>query len=687
MTKKDFLFEIGCEELPPKLLAQYAAQLLSLIAEGIIKAGLIFGTDYKWFATPRRLAVLIKELDTQQPTQSIERRGPAVNLAYDQQGQPSKAALGFAVSCGVEFSALSTIKTDKGEWLCYQAEKTGEATINLLPAIVAEAIKKLPIAKTMRWADSDIEFIRPVHWIVMLFGDVVVPATILGVPSGPLTYGHRFLAPHAILLNSPAEYEEKLEKAYVIADFETRKELIKNDINQAANNLAGTAVINEDLLSEVTAIVEWPVALVANFDERFLQVPQEALMSAMQQHQKSFPVVDQTQKMLPQFIFISNLASREPQAVITGNEKVMRARLSDAMFFYETDLQTPLAQHLDSLKTVVFQAGLGSLFDRSERIATLAQYIAEQIGADPKAAHRAGVLSKCDLMTTMVGEFPELQGTMGSYYALDSGEHPAVASAIKDQYSIVEDNDRAMESKISKSVMLADKLDTLIGIFGINQKPSGTKDPFGLRRAAIGVSKILRMTPGLDLNALLKKARQAYDSLPNENVIAEVTEYIFERLKFWYIPSKYPVEYFNAVAELNLTDLDDFNKRITTLFVFTDENPQSTDLIAANKRVVNILNKTDFIDKPTVDLNLFVDAAEAQLFDAIQVIESKIALQLSDKRYSEVLKQLIELAVPIEQFFADVMVNVEDTSIKENRIALLWRTRKLLNSVADLSRL
>jgi glycyl-tRNA synthetase beta chain len=290
-------------------------------------------------------------------------------------------------------------------------------------------------------------------------------------------------------------------------------------------------------------------------------------------------------------------------------------------------------------------------------------------------------------MTTMVGEFPELQGTMGSYYALDSGEHPAVASAIKDQYSIVEDNDRAMESKISKSVMLADKLDTLIGIFGINQKPSGTKDPFGLRRAAIGVSKILRMTPGLDLNALLKKARQAYDSLPNENVIAEVTEYIFERLKFWYIPSKYPVEYFNAVAELNLTDLDDFNKRLTTLFVFTDENPQSTDLIAANKRVVNILNKTDFIDKPTVDLNLFVDAAEAQLFDAIQVIESKIALQLSDKRYSEVLKQLIELAVPIEQFFADVMVNVEDTSIKENRIALLWRTRKLLNSVADLSRL
>jgi glycyl-tRNA synthetase beta chain len=689
MKTKDFLLEIGCEELPPKLLKNYAEVLTANIINGLSAAGVGFSTTQapKFLAAPRRLAVLILELSLEIPTKAVERVGPAVNAAYDKDGKATPALLGFAKSCNVDVKQLEKITVNSVEKFCYKTLLPAKSVSEVLPEIVNKAIKDLPIAKPMRWGNGSAEFIRPVHWVLMLLGSDVVVAEVLAHKTDRLTYGHRFLAPKAQKIASVADYEKVLTAAHVLVDFSARRKQIKHDVEQAAEKINGVAVIDEALLDEVTAILEWPAVLTANFDKKFLAVPQEALMSAMQQHQKSFPVVDSHGKILPHFIFVSNIESKQPQAVITGNEKVMRARLSDAMFFYETDLKIPLASHLENLKNVVFQAGLGDLYLRSIRIGNLAAFIAEQVEVEPVAAFRAGELSKCDLLTAMVGEFPELQGTMGYYYALKSGEDKAVALAIKEQYQPAFANDALPSSDVGACVALAEKIDTLVGVFGINQKPTGTKDPFGLRRAAIGVVRILvAQKMPLDLLELLKKSEQQYSNLANQNTITEVNEYIFDRLKAWYGEQGFPVNLFNAIAALNITHLVDFDTRLNALNKFLT-NPACASLSAANKRVVNILNKENLAKSNAVDQSLLIEPAEKNLHTDIINKQAEIKPLLAKQDYAAVLNSLAGLQQSVDQFFDKVMVNADDPKVKNNRVALLWNLRALLNSAADLSRL
>lgn len=686
----DFLVEIHTEELPPKALLKLAEAFSQQMQERLQKADLNF-TEIKYFATPRRLAVFVKDLAATQPDQVIERKGPALSAAFDAQGNPSPACVGFARSCGVTPAELTKSITPQGEWVSYSKTVPGKSIAELLPIMVEQVIGVLPIPKRMRWGDKDTQFSRPIHSIILLYGDKVIEGKILGYATGRITRGHRFHAPDWITISSATEYEAVLlDQGLVMADFASRRnEIQKSAQESAASSLHASALIDAALLDEVTGLVEWPVALIGHFDQAFLSLPSEVLISSMQDHQRYFPVIDSHNKLLPYFIAISNIRSNDPQREIHGNERVLRARLADAAFFYTMDKQESLTSRIERLKGIVFQAKLGTLYDKAQRISQLAQWIAEKMHANKEEAARAGLLAKTDLTTNMVGEFPELQGVMGYYYAQHDGEPEHIAIAMKEHYMPRFAGDDLPNSPIGQALALADKLDTLVGTFGINHIPTGDKDPYGLRRAAVGVIRILiEKKIDLDLKELLIIAEKNYTDkvkLDNRETIPNVLSYIQERLRAWYQDQGMSADVFAAVAILDITNPLDIHKRIHAVQAFK-KLAASEALSIANKRVSNILAKyVDKIDAKTINPDIFETAVEQELAHQLE-LKSKMATQLSGRgNYDEVLLQLAELRQPVDDFFDQVMVMTEDKSKRENRILLLRQLRALFLQVADIA--
>jgi glycyl-tRNA synthetase beta chain len=684
----DLLIEIGTEELPPKSLLRLSSAFSDGIRHRLEQATLQF-SELQAFATPRRLAVLVRALQTRQADKDIERRGPALQAAFDEQGNPSKAALGFARSCGVEVTTLEKLETDKGSWLVYRARAAGEATTGLIPGIVNDTLNALPISKRMRWADLEAQFVRPVHWVVMLFGDQIIEDTILSVPSGRETRGHRFLFNQSIYLPAPAEYEVLLEsEGKVIADFTRRRDTIRGQVEQAAHQLNGIAVVDEDLLDEVTSMVEWPVTVIGNFEKRFLQVPQEALISTMSANQKYFHVVDKHGKLLPHFITISNIESRDPDKVRAGNERVIRPRFADAEFFWNQDRKQALSSHLDDLKNVVFQKQLGSLYDKSQRVAKIAQTIAVQIGGDKLQTLRAAELCKCDLMTAMVGEFPELQGIMGRYYAHHDGEPDEVATAIDEHYMPRYAGDQLPQTRTGQAVAIADRLDTLLGIIAIGQLPTGDKDPYALRRAALGVLRcMIENDLALDLHELLTSAAKHFTKeVKAARAIDATIDFILERLRVYYTSQDIKLDVFESVFSQRPTQPNDFNARLLAVNAFR-QLAEAESLAAANKRISNILKKTEEKIPEQVDDKLLQDAAEKALATQLSALSKQLEPLIKTRNYTEILHQLAALRANVDKFFDDVMVMVDDKALRRNRLALLTCLRNLFLQVADISQL
>jgi glycyl-tRNA synthetase beta chain len=689
-SKRDFLVEIGTEELPPKTLATMARAFGSSITAGLDTAGLKHG-ETQWFATPRRLAVRVARLSDRQPDQTIRRQGPAVSAAFDAAGQPTKAALGFAASCGVPLEQLSQVEGPKGKVLQYEGVKPGEGTVKLLPAIVQRALDELPIARRMRWGAGTAEFVRPVHWVVLLFGAAVVEAELLGVRSGNRSRGHRFHAPGEIAIGSPSRYETLLEtKGRVLVDFATRRERIRAGVTAAAASVGGVAVIEEALLDEVTALVEWPVPLVGQFDARFLDLPAEVPIATMQDHQRYFPVRSSNGALLNHFIAVANIESKEPDKVREGNERVIRPRLSDAAFFWEVDRKQPLASRLDQLRAVTFQQKLGSVFDKVQRVRALALHIAPMIGGDLDSTARAAELAKCDLLSSMVGEFPELQGLMGRYYAAADGEAAAVAIAIEEQYLPRFAGDRLPESAVGRAVAIADKLDTIAGIFCIGQKPTGTRDPFGLRRAALGILRMcLEQKLDLDLHGLIRFAVQQ-QPVSSPTAADEVIDYVTDRLRGMYLEESadrsVTPEMFDAVVAARPGSPLDFDARLHALELFA-RLPDAEALAAANKRIANILRKSQVSAAATVDPVLATEAEEQALIAAVVDAERDVEPRLRERDYASALTRMAQLRAPVDAFFDKVLVMAEDARVRDNRLALLQRLHALFSTVADLSRL
>ncbi len=688
MSKQDLLIEIGTEELPPTALKKLSDAFTSGIVTGLEKAELEYG-EVKSYATPRRLAVLVHNLDTSQVDKAVEKRGPSVKAAFDGDGNPTKATEGFARSCGVTPSELESMETDKGAWLVYRSMQKGQATAELIPAIVQESLHRLPIPKRMRWGDLDAEFVRPVHWVVMLFGDDVIDGDILSVKSGRDTYGHRFHHPDPIYLGEPAAYAPILETTgHVIADFADRREAIRAQVMEAAEKTGGKAVIDEELLDEVTGLVEWPLAVVGSFEERFLEVPAECLISAMKGHQKYFHMVDAAGKLMPNFITVSNIDSRKPEFVKEGNERVIRPRLTDADFFWNQDKKQKLESRLESLKSVTFQKKLGSLYDKTQRVVTIAEQVAEAIGGDKSRAGRAAQLAKCDLMTDMVFEFTELQGIMGRYYATHDGEDAEVAAALDEQYMPRFAGDELPAGKAGQALAIAEKLDTLIGIFGIGQLPSGDKDPFALRRAALGALRIIiEQRLDLDLKAALQQAAAANKGLfENPDVATQVFEFMMGRLKAYYHDAGVAPDTFEAVLAQQPTQPLDFDARLRAVTAFR-LLPEAESLAAANKRIGNILKKAEENIPNSVDAKLFSDEAEKALAAKVEEMTNMVAPLFAARDYEAALKELAALRPEVDTFFDDVMVMADDAAVRANRLALLAKLSGLFLEVADLGQL
>ena len=681
----DLLVEIGTEELPPKALPTLSAAFTDGISQGLQAAGLT-PAEVIAYAAPRRLAVWVKEVAAQQADQTIEKRGPAIKGAFDAEGKPTKAAEAFAASCGVNVADLGTLETDKGAWLVFRQTQAGQATPELLPAIVEKALASLPIPKRMRWGAGTAEFVRPVHWIVMLADNAVIDAEILGIKTGRESRGHRFHAPDAITLNSPADYAIQLGSASVVAKFEARRDMIKHKVEQLAKRLGGQAVMPEGLLDEVTALVEWPVPVAGKFEERFLDVPQEALISTMQDNQKYFALVDANGKLMSHFITVANIESRDEIQVAQGNERVIRPRFSDAEFFWTQDKKQPLASRAEQLKSMVFQQKLGTLYDKSQRVAQLAASIAQALNADQALATRAAELGKCDLVTNMVFEFTELQGIMGRYYALHDGEPAEVAQALDEQYMPRFAGDALPSTTTGTILALAERLDTLTGIFGIGQKPTGAKDPFGLRRAALGVLRLLieKQLP-LDLAVLLDKAADGLSvQLGSKPATNETLDYVLERLKGYYQEQGINGALVDAVAALKVSQPLDFDRRVKAVAAFRQLSAAES-LAAANKRISNILKKVDGELPAQVDASLLQLPAEQALAAAVQAQQAKVEPLFAQGDYEAALLSLAELREPVDKFFDDVMVMADDLALRNNRLALLNSLRSLFLRVADLS--
>ncbi len=684
--KQDFLVEIGTEELPPKSLKTLMSAF-TLGIEAELNKSQLHHVAIKGYATPRRLAVLVSGLDSQQADTQTERLGPAVAAAFDSNGAPTPPALGFAKGCGVSVEDLDQAETDKGPRLAFRRVEKGLATEALLPDIVNRALKDLPIARRMRWGASRIEFVRPVHWLVMLFGKNIVPGAIMGLESGRTTRGHRFHSNSEISIAAPSDYANTLRQAFVIADFVERRSLIEEGVNALARGAGGNAVIDLDLLDEVTALNEWPVPLMGRFDEHFLEVPAEALISSMKEHQKYFHVVDADGQLLPQFITVANIDSRDAKKVIAGNEKVIRPRLSDAAFFYKTDKNTTLEQRCETLKNVVFQAKLGTLFDKSQRVAALAEYLAPTIGADPQLAKRAAALSKADLVTEMVQEFSDLQGTMGRYYAQHDGEDEAVVAALYEQYLPRFAGDTIASSSVGATLAIADRLDTLAGIFGIKQPPTGSKDPFALRRASLAVLRTLvEQGVDLDLKLALDKALSLHSnlSLSLEETSEQVLTYMLERFRSWYEEDNIRPEVFFAVMAKSPTRPLDIHRRVQAVNDFS-QLPEARNLASANKRVSNILSKQDAEIPAKVDSTLLHESAERALAEQLAALTDTVQPLIASKDYHQILQQLAQLQQPVDAFFDQVMVMADDLALRQNRLAILSQLRELFLEVADVS--
>ncbi len=685
---KDLLIEIGTEELPPKALQTLSDAFTTGVVDGLKEASLQAGEVIS-YAAPRRLAILLKDIPLKQQDQSVERKGPAKQAAFDADGNPTKALQGFARSCGVAPQDLDEIETPKGTWLVFKQDVAGKATSDLVPDIVSKSLAKLPIPKRMRWGSSDIEFVRPVHWVVMMLGSETINAEILGVPAGNQTYGHRFHHPEAILIKQPARYAELLrEQGRVIASFNERRDAVRAQAEAAAKALGGTAHIEDVLLDEVTALVEWPVAISGSFGKEFLEIPQECLISSMQDHQKYFPVVDGAGKLMPNFITISNIESRNPDAVRQGNERVIRPRFADAKFFWEQDCKVTLESRRDATKKIVFQQKLGTLYEKTQRVARLAGFIAEQTGADKQQAMRAAELSKCDLGSEMVLEFAELQGIMGRYYARKDGEPDAVADAMQAQYQPGFAGDVIPAGDIGKVLSLADKLDTLMGIFAIDMKPTGSKDPFSLRRAALGVLRIIiEGNLDLDLKILLDEAAEGLkDKVDASTATPDTLAFIMERLKAYYKDQGIAVDTVDAVASLKPTRPLDFDQRVNAVSDFRKLDAAES-LAAANKRISNILKKVQGKVPQQVNESLFVEAQETSLYNAIKAQQEKLGPLFAAGDYSAALSSLAVLREDVDSFFDNVMVMADDEALKNNRLALLSQLRDLFLEIADLSRL
>ena len=682
MSVQDFFVEIGTEELPPKSLKTLATAFSDNIAEELAKLNLSHG-EISWYAAPRRLAVRVNQLALQQQDKVVEKRGPALASAFDADGQPTKAAAAWAASNGITADQAERLETDKGAWLIHKALIKGESTAALLPAVITTALAKLPIAKPMRWGNSTAEFIRPVHTVTLLLGDDVVPATILGKESGRVSYGHRFHAPALVEIKNADTYLSTLEQSYVIADFAKRKAIIAENVAAQAKALNGVALMDDALLEEVACLVEWPVVLVGSFEERFLQVPAEPLISTMKDNQKYFPLVDNHGKLLNKFIFVANIASKDPSQIISGNEKVVRPRLSDAQFFFVTDAKTKLVDRLPALGTVLFQQKLGTLLEKSERIAKVAAFIAGKIGADVVHAERAGLLSKTDLMTNMVGEFPEVQGVMGMHYARLDGEAEAVAVALNEQYKPRFSGDSLPSQLEACAVAIADKMDSLVGIFGIGQAPKGDKDPFALRRAAIGTLRIMveKQLP-LDLIELIEFSKTTFgDKLTQASVSDEVLDFMLGRFRAWYEGEGFGIDVIQAVLARRPTNPADFDRRVKAVAEFRKLDA-ALALAAANKRVANILAKVTEAIPESINSALLSEEAEQALYKAI-VAEQ--AYQATVSSYAEGLSHLAAMRDVVDQFFDKVMVNADDAAVRLNRHALLQQLRELFLRVADIS--
>ena len=697
--KRDLLIEIGTEELPPTALRTLMDAFHQHVVSGLEDAGLVMG-EHRGLGTPRRLAVVVRGLPLRQPDRTFERRGPALSAAFDDSGSPTRAAVGFARSCSVAVEALETLTTDKGEWLVHRGVQQGETVEALLPGIIDQALARLPIPRRMRWGDGDVAFVRPVHWVVVMLGDSVVPATVLGIPSGGQTRGHRFHAPDPISINNPSAYEELLEKqCFVIADFERRRELVRNLAEAEAARLGGTAMLNDALLDEVTALVEWPVAITGEFDKQFLEVPPEALVSSMQSHQKYFPVRDARGALMPRFITMANVESRDPTEVARGNERVIRPRLADADFFWNQDRRKPLSERINDLKGIVFQQRLGSLFDKSVRVAALARSLAERFGVSTQAAEQAAMLAKCDLLTQMVGEFPELQGIMGRYYAAHDGLREGIPESLDEQYRPRFAGDVIAESALGRVLAIAERADTLVGIFAIGEGPTGDKDPFALRRSALGLVRTL-VESGSSL-PLLRLFRTAAEHLPEdverESSVGEVFAFCMERMRGYYQDKGFDAELFDAVRSVRVRDdhgirhpVDDpvdFDRRLRALDRFRGQEA-ALALAAANKRVGNILRKeAKHLNHSEVNSQLFDSIEEKRLHAALEELRVSVLGHAREGRYDEALARLAELREPVDAFFDKVLVMAEDERIRDNRLSLLAQLSALLSSVADISRI
>ena len=685
MTTQNFLVEIGTEELPPKALKTLATSFADNVEAELNQAGLSFD-KIEWFAAPRRLAVKVLNLSTQQPSKEIEKRGPAVSAAFDAEGKPTKAAEGWARGCGITVEQAERIATDKGEWLVHRAKIEGQPTKNLLNGIVANALAKLPIPKPMRWADKTVQFIRPVHTVTMLLGDELIEGEILGVASARTIRGHRFLGEKEFEIQHADQYPQLLrEKGSVVADFNERKAEILAKSQAKATALGGVADIEESLLEEVTSLVEYPNVLAAKFEERFLAVPAEALVYTMKGDQKYFPIYDKDGKLLPHFIFVSNINPEDPTAIIEGNEKVVRPRLTDAEFFFKTDLKQKLVDRLPRLETVLFQQQLGTLKDKTDRIEQLAGEIAKQIGADEAKAKRAGLLSKCDLMTNMVFEFTDTQGVMGMHYARHDGEDEEVAVALNEQYMPRFAGDELPKSLVASAVALADKFDTLTGIFGIGQAPKGSADPFALRRAALGALRIIvEKNLPLDLEDLVKKSAALFgDKLTNQNVVSDVVDFMLGRFRAWYQDEGIAVDVIQSVLARRPTRPADFDARVRAVSHFRTLDSAEA-LAAANKRVANILAKAEG-HIGAIDVALCVETAEQVLAQSVLSLAKEVQPLIAQGEYTAVLDKLAGLRQPVDNFFDNVMVNAEDAKLRQNRLAILNTLQGLFLQVADIS--
>jgi glycyl-tRNA synthetase beta chain len=684
----DFLVELGTEELPPKALLSLSEAFTDGIVSGFTSHNLAFGEVIS-YAAPRRLTVLIKGLDTQAPDAEIVAWGPPIKVAFDEGGKPTRAAEAFAAKNGIEVTELSNHIASDGqqEKLCVRRIEAGGQTRDLLGDVINASLAKLPIPKRMRWGSKKEEFVRPVQWVVLLFNGTVFEETILGIQSGNISRGHRFHCSEDIVIDSADSYAAQLHSAYVIVDFDRRREIIRQGVIKLATEFGGIAVIDEDLLDEVSALNEWPVPLLGQFDEHFLEVPAQALISSMKEHQKYFHVVDANNNLMAAFITVANIESTDPAQVVDGNERVIRPRLADAAFFYKNDKKLTLASRRDNLKQVVFQAKLGSVYDKTERVASLAVMLAPFSGADPELARRAAELSKSDLVTDMVGEFADLQGTMGRDYAINDGEHMGVADALFEQYLPRFAGDTVPSTPVGTTLALADRLDSLVGIFSIGQQPSGSRDPFALRRASLGVLRIMvERNVDMDLMEAITAAAKPFSN-SGEDLCKLVLTYIFDRFKSWYRDEGIAPEVFSSVAALGLSNPLDINARVQAVHQFT-LLPQAAALAAANKRVSNIITKQLGGACPVmVDVNLLEDPAEKTLATAIDGLAAVVPPLLEQRDYNAVLQKLALLREPIDEFFDDVMVMADDSAIRNNRLALLHSLHMLFIGVADISQL